>query len=79
MANNEILLDLLEAGEFERAKARRRLVHLGGQVVRRQGGQSRRRRGVEMGQRRQAAYRSRSMATTTHARHDHRAARADLR
>ena len=55
MANNEIVLDLLEAGEFERAQARRRLADLGGEGVRRQGGQPRRRRGVEVGQERQAA------------------------
>ena len=54
MANNEIVLDLLEAGEFERAQARRRLADLGGQGLRRQGGQPRRRRGLEVGQERRA-------------------------
>ncbi len=53
MANNEILLDLLEAGELERARHVDRLERLGGQGVRRQGGQPRRRGRVEVGQGRQ--------------------------
>ena len=63
MANNEIVLDLLEAGETERAKARRRLADLGGQGLRRQGGQPRRRHRLEVGQGRQAALTNRSKAT----------------
>ena len=72
MANNEIMLDLLEAGEFERAQARRRLADLGGEGLRRQGGQPRRRRGVEVGQERQAASRADRRLQEGHAGADHR-------
>ena len=60
MANNEIVLDLLEAGELERAKHVVAWHDLGGQGLRRQGGQPRRRRGLEVGQGRQGACTSRS-------------------
>ena len=63
MANNEIVLDLLEAGELERAEHVVAWHDLGGQGLRRQGGQPRRRRGLEVGQGRQAAVTSRSPAT----------------
>ena len=55
MANNEIVLDLLEAGDLERAQEVVAWLDLGGQDVWRQGGQSRRRRRLEMGQGRQGA------------------------
>ena len=58
MANNEIVLDLLEAGELRAGQACRRLADLGGQGLRRQGGQPRRRHRLEMGQGRQAASRA---------------------
>ena len=63
MANNEIMLDQLEKGEFERAKQVVAWHHLGGEGLRHQGGQPRRRRGVEVGQGRQATVTSRSTAT----------------
>ena len=44
MANNEILVDLLEAGEYERARALSRLADLGLQSLRHQGRESGRRR-----------------------------------
>ncbi len=72
MANNEILLDLLEAGEIERATARRRLADLGGQGLRRQGGQPRRRRRVEVGQGRQETVRASRRLQQAHAGQDHR-------
>ena len=50
MANNEIVMDLLEAGDFERAKHVVAWVNLGGEGLWRQGGQSRRRHRLEMGQ-----------------------------
>ncbi len=58
MANNEIVLDLLESGRVERAKHVVGLADLGGEGVRRQGGQPRRRRRLEVGQERQAAPRA---------------------
>ena len=64
LANNEILLDLIEAGEFEARPARRRLANLGGQGLRRQGGQPRRRRRRGSGARTPRASTSRSKATT---------------
>ncbi len=51
MANNEIMLDLLENGELRAGQARRRLADLGGEGLRRQGGQPRRRRGAGSGAR----------------------------
>ena len=79
MANNEIMLDLLEAGEFERAQARRRLADLGGEGLRRQGRQSRRRRRLEVGQGRQAAARADRGLQEGHAGEDHRRPGADRR
>ena len=64
MANNEIVLDLLEAGEVERAKHVVGLADLGGQGLRREGRQPRRRRRLEVGQGREARSTSRSRATT---------------
>ena len=58
MANNEIVLDLLEAGELERARHVVAWHDLGGQGLRRQGGQPRRRRRLEVGQGRQDALRA---------------------
>ncbi len=63
MANNEIVLDLLEAGRDRAGQARRRLADLGGEGLRRQGGQPRRRRGLEVGQGRQGAARAGRRAT----------------
>ena len=55
MANNEIMLDLLEAGEYERAKHVVAWLIVGGEGVRRQGGQPGRRRGLEMGEGREGS------------------------
>ena len=79
MANNEMMLDQLETGEYERAKSVVGVVSVGGQVVRHQGGQSGRRRGVEVGEERESAaspiegYKSMTPGA------DRDAARADLR
>ncbi len=58
MANNEIVLDLLEAGETRASEGCRRLADLGSQGLRGEGGQSRRGHGVEMGKRRQGHVRA---------------------
>ena len=79
MANNELMIDLLEAGEFERAKHLVGVDDLVGEDLRHQGGQSRRRRGLEVGQERQPASRADRRLQDDHRRADHRAAGADLR
>ncbi len=63
MANNEIVHGPARSGRIRAGQGRRRLADLGGQGLRRQGGQSRRRHRLEVGQGRQAAVTSRSMAT----------------
>ena len=55
MANNEIVLDLMEAGEVERAKHVVAWLIWRSQSVRREGSQSWRRGGLEMGEGRKQA------------------------